>query len=58
MILAQNGVDGMTLDLIKDAYEVDPTHSRVTRLQHENELYYDASQLCIPEETHIRKLLL
>jgi hypothetical protein len=45
MTLAQNGVDDMTLDLIKDAYTVDPyymdpTHARVTRLRHENGLYY------------------
>jgi hypothetical protein len=63
MILAQNGVDDMTLDLIKDAYAVDPyymdpTHSRVTWLQHGNGLYYYASRLCIPEDTHIRTLLL
>jgi hypothetical protein len=62
MILAQNGVDDKTLDLIKDAYSVDPyymdpTHSRVTRLQHENGLYYYASRLCIPDDTHICKLL-
>jgi hypothetical protein len=63
MILAQNGVDDMTLDLIKDAYAVDPyymdpTHSRVTRLQHENGLYCYASWLCIPDDTHICTLLL
>jgi hypothetical protein len=63
MILAQNGVDDMTLDLIKDAYSVDPyymdrTHSRVTWLQHENGLHYYASWLCIPDDTRIRTLLL
>jgi hypothetical protein len=62
MILAQNGVDDMTLDLIKNAYAVDPyymdpTHSRVTRLQHENGLYSYASRLCILDDTHICTLL-
>jgi hypothetical protein len=63
IILAQNGVNDMTLDLIKHAYAVDPyymdpKHSRVTRLHHENGLYYYASRLCIPDDTHIRTLLL
>jgi hypothetical protein len=63
MILAQNGVDDMTLDLIRDAYTVDPyymdpTHSQITQLQHENGLYYYASRLCIPDDMHIRTLLL
>jgi hypothetical protein len=63
MILAQNGVDDMHLDLIKDTYAVDPyymdpTHSRVTRLQHENGFYYYTSRLCIPDDTYIRTLLL
>jgi hypothetical protein len=63
MILAQNGVHDMTLDLIKDAYLVDPycmdpTHSRVTRLHHENGLYYYASRLCIPNDMHVCTLLL
>jgi hypothetical protein len=63
MILAQNGVDDMTLDLIKDAYRkdpyyADPPHARITRLQHENGLNYYASRLCIPDDMHIRTLLL
>jgi hypothetical protein len=63
MTLAQNGVDDMTLDLIKDAYTVDPyymdpTHARVTRVQHENILYYYASRICIPDNMDIRTLLL
>jgi hypothetical protein len=62
MTLAQNGVEDMTLDLIKDAYTVDPyymdpTHARVTRLHHENGLYYYASRICIPNDVHIRTLL-
>jgi hypothetical protein len=53
----------MTLDLIRGAYTVDPynmdpTHSRITRLHHENGLYYCASRLCIPDDMHIRTLLL
>jgi hypothetical protein len=63
MILAQNGVDDMTLDLIKDAYTMDPyymypTYARITKLQHENGLYYFASRLCVPDDMHIHTLLL
>jgi hypothetical protein len=53
----------MTLGLIKDAYAVDPyymdsTSAAVKIIQHENGLYYYPSWLCIPDDMHIRTLLL
>jgi hypothetical protein len=63
MILAQNGVDDLTLELIKDSYAQDPyyrdtTHAKIQRLRYEDRLYNYASRICIPDNEDLRTLLL
>jgi hypothetical protein len=48
MLLAQNGVDDVTMELIKTAYRQDPfyvdlSHAKIKKLQFENGIYYKKS---------------
>jgi hypothetical protein len=63
MILAQNGVDDVTMELIKTAYVQDPFYAdlildKIKRLWLENGIYYKNSRICIPDDVYLRTLLL
>jgi hypothetical protein len=63
MVIAQNGVDDITMDIIRaaylqDPYYADPTQDKIKKLKYENGIYYKGTRLCIPDDIYLRTLLL
>jgi hypothetical protein len=63
MIMSQNGVDDVTLDLIRltytqDPFYMDPTRGKTKRLKYEDGVYYKNYHICIPVDVYLRTLLL